>query len=92
MKRHLPWLIQDGKPDILLYQAGADPLRDDPYSPLQLTHEDLKARDRIVFEFAKAEKIPVAWVLAGGYCPEIEKVVHVHLNTARACWEVFGEN
>jgi acetoin utilization deacetylase AcuC-like enzyme len=92
MKRHLPWLIQGGKPDILLYQAGADPLRDDPYSPLQLTHEDLEARDRMVFEFAKAEKIPVAWVLAGGYCPEIEKVVRVHLNAAKTCWEVFGEN
>jgi acetoin utilization deacetylase AcuC-like enzyme len=51
----------------------------------------LEARDRRVFEFAKAEKIPVAWVLAGGYCPEIEKVVRVHLNTARVCWEVFGE-
>jgi acetoin utilization deacetylase AcuC-like enzyme len=92
MKRRLPWLIQDGKPDILLYQAGADPLCDDPYSPLQLTHEDLEARDRMVFEFAKAEKIPVAWVLAGGYCPEIEKVVRVHLNTARSCWEVFGQD
>jgi acetoin utilization deacetylase AcuC-like enzyme len=91
MKRHLPWLIQGGKPDILLYQAGADPLRDDPYSPLQLTHEDLEARDRMVFGFAKAENIPVAWVLAGGYCPEIEKVVRVHLNTAKACWDVFGE-
>jgi acetoin utilization deacetylase AcuC-like enzyme len=92
MKRHLPCLIEEGKPDILLYQAGADPLRDDPYSPLQLTHDDLEARDRMVFEFAKAEKIPVAWVLAGGYCPEIEKVVRVHLNTARVCWDVFGEN
>jgi acetoin utilization deacetylase AcuC-like enzyme len=86
----LSWLLQDGKPDILLYQAGADPLRDDPYSPLQLTHEDLEMRDRMVFEFAKAEKIPIAWVLAGGYCPEIEKVVRVHFNTARACWEVFN--
>jgi acetoin utilization deacetylase AcuC-like enzyme len=28
-ERHLHWLIQDGKPDILLYQAGADPLCDD---------------------------------------------------------------
>lgn len=92
VKRHLPWLIQDGKPDILLYQAGADPLRNDPYSPLQLTHDDLEARDRMVFEYAKAVKIPVAWVLAGGYCPEIEKVVRVHLNTARTCWEVFGGN
>jgi len=91
MKRHLPWLIQDGKPDILLYQAGADPLRDDPYSPLNLTHEDLRLRDSIVFEFAKAENIPIAWVLAGGYCHEIEKVVRAHFNTVYACWQVFGE-
>lgn len=90
MEKNLPWLIQAGKPDILLYQAGADPLMDDPYSPLQLTHADLKLRDRMVFEFAKREDIPVAWVLAGGYTPEIEKIVRVHLNTARACWEVFG--
>lgn len=90
MEQHLPWLLAYGKPDILLYQAGADPLRDDPYSPLNLTHEDLELRDRIVFEFAKVQNIPIAWVLAGGYCPEIEKVVRVHLNTARVCWEVFG--
>jgi acetoin utilization deacetylase AcuC-like enzyme len=91
MEMHLPWLIRNGKPDILLYQAGADPLRDDPYSPLQLHHEDLEMRDRMVFEFAKRENIPVAWVLAGGYCPEIEKVVCVHFNTARVCREVFGK-
>lgn len=89
MECHLHWLLEDGKPDILLYQAGADPLREDPYSPLQLSHADLEARDRMVFEFVKARGIPVAWVLAGGYCPEIEKVVRVHFNTARACWEVF---
>jgi len=44
----------------------------------------------MVFEFARGEKIPVAWVLAGGYCREIEKIVRVHLNTAQACWEVFS--
>jgi len=91
MERHLPWLVENGEPDLLLYQAGADPLRDDPYSPLELTHEDLKMRDRMVFEFAKSKKIPIAWVLAGGYCPEIEKVVQAHLNTAQACWAIFGE-
>jgi acetoin utilization deacetylase AcuC-like enzyme len=90
-KRHLPWLVEVGKPDILLYQAGADPLQDDPYSPLLLTHEDLEMRDRMVFEFAKRENIPVGWVLAGGYCPDIEKVVRVHFNTARVCREVFGK-
>ena len=42
-----------GRPDVLLYQAGADPYREDPYSPLELDHDDLRARDRRVFEFAQ---------------------------------------
>lgn len=81
--------IEDFQPDLILYQAGADPLRDDPYSPLDLGPEDLFARDRWVFEKCQAAKIPCAWVLAGGYTPEIEKVVQVHVNTAKACAEVY---
>ncbi len=89
LEASLPRLLEAGRPDIILYQAGADPLRDDPYSPLDLGHEDLMARDRRVFEFAKAEGIPIAWVLAGGYTPDTSKVVAAHVNTARACCEVF---
>ncbi len=87
---HLPALLRSGKPDLLLYQAGADPLQDDPYSPLALSHADLLERDRRVFEFASQHAIPIAWVLAGGYTPDIAKVVEVHLNTFRAAAMVFG--
>jgi len=90
LERHLPRLLEPGKPDVLLYQAGADPLRDDPYSPLALTHQDLLERDRIVFEFARRHSLPTAWVLAGGYTRDIAKVVEVHLNTFRAARTVFG--
>ncbi|MCX6978864.1 MAG: histone deacetylase [Verrucomicrobia bacterium] len=69
------------RPDILLYQAGADPYFEDPYSPLNLNHDDLFERDRRVFEFTRAEKIPVAWVLAGGYTHDVSKVVQVHFVT-----------
>lgn len=89
LERSLPRLL-DSKPDLLLYQAGADPLRDDPYSPLDLGHDDLMARDRRVFEFARAHGLPIAWVLAGGYTKDTAQVVRVHVNTARACLEVFG--
>ncbi len=27
---HLPWLLESGPPDLLLFQAGADPFREDP--------------------------------------------------------------
>lgn len=90
LEGHLPWLLGPEKPDLLLYQAGADPLKDDPYSPLNLTHDDLRERDRIVFHFAREHRIPIAWVLAGGYSEDISKVVEVHVNTAREWRRVFG--
>ena len=89
MERGLP-LLAAWKPDVLLYQAGADPYFEDPYSPLALGHEDLQARDEAVFRFAKENAIPVAWVLAGGYTRDISKVVRVHLNTFAAWRTVFG--
>ncbi len=79
-----------GKPDVLIYQAGADPYFEDPYSPLALTHEDLYERDCMVFRFAHEHRIPIAWVLAGGYTSDLDKVVRVHVNTFKACLDVFS--
>ena len=89
MREALP-LIAARRPELLLYQAGADPYYEDPYSPLGLDHDDLRARDRFVFEFARAQGIPIAWVLAGGYTEDVMKVVRVHLNTFEAWRSVYG--
>jgi acetoin utilization deacetylase AcuC-like enzyme len=91
LDQHLPALLNRGQPDLLLYQAGADPLQDDPYSPLALSHADLWERDRKVFEFARQQSLPIAWVLAGGYTRDITKIIEVHLNTFRAAATVFGD-
>lgn len=90
MDEGLAMLEAWGRPDLLLYQAGADPFREDPYSPLDLDHDDLLERDRRAFAWAKAAGIPVAWVLAGGYTKDVAKVVRVHTNTFVAAREVFG--
>jgi acetoin utilization deacetylase AcuC-like enzyme len=90
LRRSFPAAIDRARPDVVLFQAGADPYREDPYSPLDLTHEDLRARDRYVFETCRSKGIPVMWVLAGGYTPDVSKVVEVHVNTFRAAVEVFG--
>lgn len=90
MEQGLPLLLEHGRPDLLLYQAGADPYREDPYSPLELDHDDLQERDRRVFAFAKEQGLPIAWVLAGGYTEDTAKVVQVHLNTFTAALEVHG--
>ncbi|MGB8170602.1 MAG: histone deacetylase [Chthoniobacteraceae bacterium] len=89
MDEALP-LIAARQPAVLLYQAGADPYFEDPYSPLALDHDDLRARDRRVFEFAREHDIPIAWVLAGGYTEDVTKVVRVHLNTFNAWRDVYG--
>lgn len=79
-----------GRPDLVLYQAGADPYKEDPYSPLDLDAADLQARDHWVFEWAQRHQLPIAWVLAGGYTPDTQKVVDVHLGTFAAATAVFG--
>lgn len=90
LRANLDAAIDRAKPDFLWYQAGADPYREDPYSPLDLGHDDLMARDTYVFETAKRRGLPVGWVLAGGYTKDTSKVVQVHVNTCRAMLEVFG--
>jgi acetoin utilization deacetylase AcuC-like enzyme len=91
----LPKVLEDfvGR-DILLYQAGADAHKDDPFGGL-LTDEQLYRRDKMVFEFCKAQKLPVVWNLAGGYqvAPDgsIQKVLDIHNNTFRAMVEVYHE-
>jgi acetoin utilization deacetylase AcuC-like enzyme len=79
-----------GRPDLVLYQAGADPYKEDPYSPLDLDEGDLRERDRTVFAWARRENLPLAWVLAGGYTKDLSRVVAVHVGTFDAALEVYG--
>ena len=81
--------IARARPDVILYQAGADPYREDPYSPLEVGLEDLAERDARVFAAAHEAGIPIAWVLAGGYTKDITKVVEVHVNTFAAAARAF---
>lgn len=88
--RHAFETITRWKPDLILYQAGMDPHADDPLGSLELSSEQLWMRDRLVFKFCKEMKIPVMFVLAGGYQTPIEtRLVPLHVNTFKAAAEVF---
>ena len=65
---------------VLLYQAGADPHVDDPLGGV-LTTEHMLERDRILFEYAQRNSIPVVWNLAGGYQKDLKKVLALHEQT-----------
>lgn len=75
--------------DVLLYQAGADPHINDPLGGW-LSTEQLRERDRRVFETCKAIGLPVAWNLAGGYQTNLRKVLDIHDNTMLECLSAFA--
>lgn len=82
--------ITQWQPDLVIYQAGADPHEDDPLGSLEMTTEQLYIRDQLVFQFCWQNNLPVLFVLAGGYQTPIEtRLVPLHLNTFRAAAGVF---
>lgn len=85
--------IYEFKPDLIIYQAGADVHINDPYGGV-LTTEEMFERDKIMFSIAKDNNIPITWNLAGGYQLDEDgscsKVIKLHLNTFEACKEVYG--
>ncbi len=75
------------QPDLMFYLAGADPYREDQLGGLKLSLEGLEKRDRLVYEKARAKKIPVAVTLAGGYARKVEDTIRIHANSIRAAKE-----
>jgi len=80
--------IEEFQPDLVVYVAGADPYREDQLGGLSLTKEGLMGRDRLVFETALSNDIPVTVTLAGGYARNVADTVEIHCNTARVASEL----
>ena len=78
---HLPTLLGTIRPDIVLYQAGVDPHRDDRLGRLALSDDGLAARDRYVVAQARQRGIPVASALGGGYGSDQREVAQRHANS-----------
>jgi acetoin utilization deacetylase AcuC-like enzyme len=76
-------------PNLIFYLAGADPFKEDQLGGLALTIDGLRLRDRLVFETARTQNVPVAVVLAGGYARNTADTVTIHCNTAKAALFCF---
>jgi acetoin utilization deacetylase AcuC-like enzyme len=74
-------------PQLVLYQAGADPFHDDQLGGLTLSFEGLEARDRMVLEGCAARGIAVVSTLGGGYARRLEDTVRIHATTCRLTLE-----
>lgn len=83
--------VRGYRPDLVVYVAGSDPYYDDKLGGLSLTREGLFLRDRVVFDSALREGIPVAVTLAGGYARKLEDTVALHMRTVQAALESHQE-
>ncbi|MCM8766192.1 MAG: histone deacetylase [Candidatus Omnitrophica bacterium] len=90
LQKNIPRIINDFKPDFILYQAGADPYEKDQLGGLKLTKEGLKERDRFIFTQAKENRIPIAVTLGGGYAFDIKDTVEIHCNTILEALKIMG--
>jgi acetoin utilization deacetylase AcuC-like enzyme len=73
--------------DLAIYLAGADPYHGDRLGYLSLTKEGLAQRDRLVLSMCRAEGLPIAVTMAGGYAPNVQDIVDIHLQTIRIAGE-----
>ncbi|GJL94469.1 MAG: histone deacetylase [Hyphococcus sp.] len=78
------------KPDLVLYQAGVDPLSEDKLGRMALTHEGLMKRDMLVLSECKARGIPVSMAIGGGYADPIDASVVAYANTYRVAKNIWG--
>ncbi|MDZ7629389.1 MAG: histone deacetylase [Parvularculaceae bacterium] len=88
LAEHLPavWAF---RPDLVLYQAGVDPLKEDRLGRMALTHQGLMERDRMVLEGAKSRGVPVSIAIGGGYAQPIEASIEAYANTWRIARAVY---
>lgn len=92
LENALEMLEQRFVPGLVIYLAGADPHEGDRLGRLKLTFDGLQTRDRRVFEWCHVRRIPVVFVMAGGYGTDIATTLQAQLNTYRIALEYWQKN
>ncbi len=77
----LTYVFAVARPDLIIYNAGADPYEGDSLGRLALTKDGLVSRDRLVLCAAEQRGVAVAVVMGGGYPATIEDAVDIHYAT-----------
>ena len=76
--------------DLMIYLAGADPYSADRFGRLALSKDGLAERDKMVIDFCRDHRLPVAVTMAGGYAPKIDDIVDIHQQTVTIALAYHG--
>jgi acetoin utilization deacetylase AcuC-like enzyme len=91
LQRYLPAILDDFAPDLVFYDGGVDPHREDALGKLSLTDAGLYARDLYVFTQCAGREIPVVAVIGGGYQADVERLGRRHTLIHRAASTTFEQ-
>lgn len=83
LARYLPMALERAEPDAVIYLAGADPYEGDRLGYLSLSKAGLAQRDRYVMQACRQASLPLAVSMAGGYCPDVERIADIHAKTVQ---------
>lgn len=87
---HLLSILEKFEPELVLYDGGVDPHKDDKLGKLALTDGGIFRRDWMVIEECLRRSIPVASVIGGGYSSDIDQLARRHCLMYRAASELFN--
>ncbi len=89
LAQHLPRLLEQAEPDLVIYDAGVDVHRDDRLGHLELTDDGLYERDHYVIHQCRSHGIPTACVIGGGYDADHTRLAWRHAAVHRAATDVW---
>jgi acetoin utilization deacetylase AcuC-like enzyme len=90
LERTLLPLLDGFAPDLVLYQAGVDPLAGDRLGRLALSYEGLVARDRWISGVMTSRGLPFASALGGGYDEDALEVSRRHVASILALGQALA--
>ena len=70
LRDQLPRIFELARPDICFVAAGCDTLSGDPLASLEMTPAGIVERDQAIIAECVRRKVPVTFLLSGGYSPE----------------------
>ncbi|MGC3872662.1 histone deacetylase family protein [Halomonas sp. GXIMD04776] len=91
LNAHLPKLLDQIAPNLVIYDAGVDVHADDRLGHLALSDWGLARRDDYVIRRCRDAGIPVAAVIGGGYDRDLAALADRHAQLHRAAYQYWLE-
>ena len=84
LEQAITLVFRQFQPDAIIYDAGVDVHINDDLGLLSISTQGVYQRDKMIFDLAEREGLPIAAVIGGGYQRDIAALVDVHIQLYRA--------